>query len=35
MADDNTNNDKQSTSSAGHFDCRISAPVQYEAHCLM
>jgi hypothetical protein len=35
MVDDKTNDDKQSTSSAGHFDSNGGAPVQYEAHCPM
>jgi hypothetical protein len=35
MVDDKTDNDKQSTLSAGHFNRHGSVPVQYEAHCLM
>jgi hypothetical protein len=33
MVDDKTDNDKQSTLSAGHFDCHGGAPVQYKVHC--
>jgi hypothetical protein len=35
MVDDKSGNEKQSTMSAGHFDCHDGAPVQYEAHCPM
>ena len=33
MVNDKINDEKQSTLSAGHFDCHGDAPVQYKAHC--
>jgi hypothetical protein len=35
MVDDKNEDEKQSTSSAGHFDCYGGAPMQYKAHCPM
>jgi hypothetical protein len=32
MVDDKIDNEKQSTSSAGHFDHHGGVPVQYQAH---
>jgi hypothetical protein len=32
MVDDKIDDEKQSTSSAGKFDCHSGAPVRYEGH---